>query len=808
MPCVGARTREWLSKSRAIQLHLDHVPPMLALHRSVISTAAVLIGSWRAAAQVPAVPPQRTTAFVNVTVIPMDRERTLERQTVIVRDGRIAAIGPVSSTDVPGDALRIDGQGKFLLPGLAEMHGHVPGQPGPLANATMFLYVANGITTVRGMQGSPYHLTLREQIARGEVLGPRFYAAGPQMGQNIRTPAIGDSVARAQKAAGYDLLKIQEGMPLDAYDAVVAAARSVGIPFGGHVPNDVGLWHVIASRQGTIDHLDNYMDAVVAPDFPADELARVSGSVPNTPYARQIAAVAAATKRAGIAVVPTMPLWENLYISLDSASYAGRAELRYMPRTTVASWFRTITNGGRVFGDSARRAWRAMRMDILRALAGAQVPILLGTDSPQLFSVPGFSIHREMQSMAEVGMTPYKILLTGTRNVAAHFGTLSEAGTVEVGKRADLLLLDANPMAAVANVQRRAGVMVNGRWLPESEIQRGLEALAVGYAAPSMPQLHHVGLNSVDPDRAIEWYLRAWPTAKRTTVAGYPAVEGDMLLLFNKVAQPAPGAWRDDLHRAEPQSAFWHIGANTNTTGMDARLKAIGVSHLPLYLGPKDARTVWRSGLAPYNGTLTAGQLDTAAAAPPRDGGFSYVVAPDGVLFEFTGGPGTRDGFSHIHFFHEQPLCAANWYVEQLGMALPAVRGATGADTVHKPWDPCEMKYGEAGWPSLEPVGTIRQPAGNVRFGNGSMSWYPRQCVGNRCGRDQPLVRSRGQALDHVAFTVDDFDALLTRLRRAGVKVLEEPHAFGDTRAFMIEDPDGLAIELVERRGSAGGGRS
>lgn len=274
-----------------------------------------------------------------------------------------------------------------------------------------------------------------------------------------------------------------------------------------------------------------------------------------------------------------------------------------------------------------------------------------------------------------------------------------------------------------------------------------------------MPQLHHVGLNSVDPERAIEWYLRVWPSAKRTEIAGQPAVAADMLLLFNKVDTPPAGAWRHDLHRSEPQSAFWHIGAFTNTTDMASRLQAVGVTHLPLFTSPQDARGVWRSGMTPYAGTLTAKQLDTARAAPPRQGGFSYVVAPDGVLFEFTGGPATRDSFSHVH-----------------------------------------SEYGEAGWPSLEQIGTIRQPSGNVRFGNGSMSWYPRQCVGSRCSRDRPLAPSRGQALDHVAFTVHDFDRLLAQLRRDGVKVMEGPYEFGDSRALMIEDPDRLAIELIDGR--------
>lgn len=420
-------------------------------------------GATALVAQLPAVPPQAVTAFVNVTVIPMDRDRTIPGQTVIVRDGKIAAIGPVASTAVPNGAQRVDGAGKFLMPGLAEMHGHVTAQPGPLANTTMFLYVANGVTTVRGMQGSPYHTTLREHVNRGEMIGPRFYPAGPQMGQNVRTPAIADSVVRAQKAAGFDLVKIQEGMPRASYDATVATARAINMPFGGHIPDDVGLWHALAMKQGTIDHLDNFMEAIT-PDS-------------------TIAVIAAATKRAGIAIVPTMPLWEMLYIPPDSASLASRPDLKYMPKQTIAAWFRTIGAGGRVQGDSARRAWRATRMGILSALHRAGVPILLGTDAPQVFSVPGFSIHREMTTMVEAGMTPYEVLYSGTRAVAQHFGTTSETGSIEVGKRADLILVDANPLSNVANVQRRAGVMINGRWLPEAEIQRALAAIAAGYAA-------------------------------------------------------------------------------------------------------------------------------------------------------------------------------------------------------------------------------------------------------------------------------------------------------------------------------------
>ncbi len=426
-----------------------------------------------------------STAFVDVTVIPMDREQRIEHQTVIVRGGRIAAIGPAASTPVPAGVTRVDGRGKFLMPGLAEMHGHVPAQPGAVAEATMLLFVANGITTIRGMQGSAYHLTLRDAIARGEVLGPTFYAAGPQIdGRRASTPAAAVAVVTEQKNAGFDLLKIQEGVSLEAYDSVVATARRLRIPFGGHVPDEVGLWHALESKQGTIDHLDNFMEAVTAADFPMSNLPDTGAAGSRVELDRRIAGAAAATRAAGVAVVPTQALWQMLWVPDDSATLSRRPELKYMPPATLAQWYRTIRPGGRLGSDAERKTWISARTKILKAVSDAGVTILLGTDAPQLFSVPGFSIHREMQAMADAGLTPYQILRSGTRNIAAHFERTDDFGTVEVGRRADLILVDADPLAAVANVQRRAGVMVRGLWLPEAEIQRRLEALATSYRTP------------------------------------------------------------------------------------------------------------------------------------------------------------------------------------------------------------------------------------------------------------------------------------------------------------------------------------
>jgi alpha-D-ribose 1-methylphosphonate 5-triphosphate diphosphatase PhnM len=229
-------------------------------------------------------------AFVDVTVLPMDAERRLEHQTVIVSGGRITEMGPAATIRVPAGATRIDGRGKFLMPGFAEMHAHLPNPataPPGIVERVLFLYVANGVTTARGMLGNPAHLALRDSIARGGLLGPRLFVAGPALGGGtVPTPADGARMAREQRAAGYDHLKIQEGLSAEAYDSIVAAAKAAGVRFAGHVPDAVGVARVLAAGQASVDHFDNYAatldadgavtDAEIAPVAATNSAARGS----------------------------------------------------------------------------------------------------------------------------------------------------------------------------------------------------------------------------------------------------------------------------------------------------------------------------------------------------------------------------------------------------------------------------------------------------------------------------------------------------------------------------------------------------
>jgi len=309
-----------------------------------------------------------------------------------------------------------------------------------------------------------------------------------------------------------------------------------------------------------------------------------------------------------------------------------------------------------------------------------------------------------------------------------------------------------------------------------------------------VPVLHHTHLNSIDPNAAIAWYEDVWPQGRSGEVSGFPAFLAEVPVLFDRVDQAPEGAWDFERHRAFPQSAFWHIGAFANTTARFEALEARGHTVLRLARDASDTVGVMRSGLA---------------GETPRDGGFGYLVGPDGALVEITGGPGRDPAFAHVHLFGEQPRCSANWYAEMLGFALPAGRDPdTGNPVPRERYEPCEGERAEPTFPSLDPAGTIRGPTATIRHGSGTISIYPRQCLGDQCEIDEPLVPSRGQVLDHVAFEVADLPAWIEWLESREVTFLERYRPFAPEGSLdldapgsvIVEGPDGLAIELVGRR--------
>jgi imidazolonepropionase-like amidohydrolase len=440
----------------------------------------------------------QTTAFVGVNVIPMDRDRVVENQTVVVRDGRIVSVGPSAQAAIPTDATRIDGRGKFLLPGLAEMHAHVPPQQATerVTRDIMFLYIANGVTTIRGMLGAPYQLQLRSRLASGEILGPTLYVGAPSInGNTAPDPATGARLVREHKAAGYDLLKIHPGPSRATYDSVAAVAAQVGISLGGHVPNDVGIDRALEVRQATIDHLDGYLigavnDAMKARIASPTDTVR-PGEIWRAVQPERMRALARRTKELGVWNVPTMYLWENFNSPTPGEELAKKEEMKYAPKQWVTGWVnqkRNRDNAVAQMGLSAEDAALEVRLrrQMLKMLADEGAPLLMGTDSPQMFNVPGFALHRELQVAVASGLTAYQVLESGSKNVARYAREVLKVdgnfGTVTEGARADLVLLDANPLQDLGNLTKRAGVMVRGKWVTGEEISRGLAELAARMA--------------------------------------------------------------------------------------------------------------------------------------------------------------------------------------------------------------------------------------------------------------------------------------------------------------------------------------
>jgi imidazolonepropionase-like amidohydrolase len=452
------------------------------MHRLLMALILAALAGATAATQ-PSAP--AALALVGVHVIPMDRERGLENQTIVVRDGRIAGVGDAKQVTVPDGATRIDAAGKFVIPGLAEMHGHLTGANETLNARILQLNAAFGITTIRGMLGDPSHLSLRDRVARGELVGPRIWTSGPSLnGKSIPTPEAAEKAVREQKAAGFDFLKIHPGVSRAAFDALAKTAKEVDIRFAGHVPVDVGLQHALDNRCATIDHLDGFVEALVKEGAPVD--VRKGGffgsALIDHVDESKIPALVKATKAAGTAIVPTEALMDSFFSPEPVEQLIAKPEMKWLPADLVAGWEKSkrgfMTDGPGAMPAEKRERFLALRRKILKALHEGGVPLLLGADSPQVLNVPGVAIHRELALIVKAGLSPYQALETGTRNVAAYFGIAKEAGTIERGKRADLVVLDANPLDDIANSEKRFGVMTNGRWLPRAQIDKELAAAA------------------------------------------------------------------------------------------------------------------------------------------------------------------------------------------------------------------------------------------------------------------------------------------------------------------------------------------
>jgi catechol 2,3-dioxygenase-like lactoylglutathione lyase family enzyme len=301
------------------------------------------------------------------------------------------------------------------------------------------------------------------------------------------------------------------------------------------------------------------------------------------------------------------------------------------------------------------------------------------------------------------------------------------------------------------------------------------------------PGFHHLHLNSVDPDAAIDFYTRRFPTTAKTSWGGLPALASpnDVLVLFTTV--PAAPA-------TSPQTAIWHFGWHVTDSRqtLESYTGRPDVTLLPLYTTDEGGSVFISSDTWPGTGGVpgrTKAQIAEAKATgvqPTRTGGFGYLQGPDNALVEYAGNhPAER--FNHVHFYQDDPFCAQLWYQKHLNAVFA---GRTSRAPLTE--DTCRVPRGpERSWPALNREGMFRAPSAAVVFGDVAFAWYVRQ-------GDRPLVGTRGQLYDHIALSVTDLDAWVAKLRGEGVAFLEEPYPLADTRAVMIEGPSREALELVE----------
>ena len=424
----------------------------------------------------------REIVFQSVTVIPMDSEKVLENQTVVISNGTIKAIGDPDKIKYSNNALLIDAKGKYLIPGLAEMHAHVPPVDDiePMKEV-LLLFAARGVTTIRGMLGHPMHLELRSKIKSGEILGPHFITSGPSFnGNSVQSPQQGSSMVREQKEAGYDFLKLHPGLTRENFDAIAKTAKEVGIPFAGHVSFDVGVWRAIEAGYATIDHLDGFVESLV-PDIktiPEQQIGSFAMFVADRADTSKIPQLMKALRDHNIWVVPTQALAERWFAPVDAATLSNEPEMIYMAKNVLSGWVNTKTNLMKHPSYNADKINRyiQLRRKLIYECNKNGVGLLLGSDAPQVFDVPGFSVHHELKYMVDAGLTPYQALRTGTVNVA-RFLNKPNAGVIKAGAAADLVLLNGNPLTNINETKNIEGVVLNGRWLPKQWIDSTLKQL-------------------------------------------------------------------------------------------------------------------------------------------------------------------------------------------------------------------------------------------------------------------------------------------------------------------------------------------
>jgi imidazolonepropionase-like amidohydrolase len=427
----------------------------------------------------------------------MDEERLLRDHTVVTANGRIVAMGPTSAVTVPAGALRVEAGGRYLLPAFCDMHVHLVGEAWNIMlrpevqsaskdipfESFLFPFLANGVTLVQSMSATPEELRLRDRINRGELLGPRLILAPmidgpkkawpPPIATWVATAAEArDAVLRA-KHDGYDKIKVYSFLSKESYDAIISTAEETEMDVIGHIPMSVSLDYILEAGQKLIAH--------------SEEVAKHAGGHHDTEHVAGIAQKMAAR---GVWMTPTLVTTRSiLELLADPDGLLGRPEAAYFRHPMqqgvwsfiTENLYRPIPDEGR---EKIRTDFETFQRPLTTAFHDRGGNLMTGTDTLFPGLVPGFALQRELRELVGVGLTPFEALRTTTTSPFEYLGESDRAGTIELGKQTDLLLLDANPLEDISAASRVAGVLIRGRWIGTDEIRRRMQGLAAPFEAP------------------------------------------------------------------------------------------------------------------------------------------------------------------------------------------------------------------------------------------------------------------------------------------------------------------------------------
>lgn len=425
------------------------------------------------------------TAFVNVNVVTMSNDAILTNKTVLVTDGIIEFIGDPKQINIPENTFVIDGKDKYLMPALVDMHVHLGDNEDDL-----LLFLVNGVTTIRNMWGYENfrlrnwlfgtrvfnHLELRDEINNGYRLGPSILSAGPLiegetpffpkfMVKSIKSIKMAEEVVQNQVDKGYDLIKFYSTLSEDVFSMLVRTAQKNNLPISGHVPDRVGIENAVNAKVTSIEHLLGFFNPY-NPDLAVKE--------------NEISQIAQMSAVKDVYHCPTLIASERICNIGAMEQYKSEPEMEYLPKRVRNGMEFLLKASSNLFKKKdlkPNHEYMPFLFKIIQELKRQGAGILLGTDKATPYVVAGFSLHRELQLLNMAGLTPFEVIRAGTVNAAKCLRKEAEIGTVEVGKRADLLLVEKNPLHNLDTIKHHHGVMIRGKWLCRDKCNQILREL-------------------------------------------------------------------------------------------------------------------------------------------------------------------------------------------------------------------------------------------------------------------------------------------------------------------------------------------